>query len=254
MGLDAPTPPATPPSASPVGIDSLSATSASSPAAVPALDLATSSSSLTEVIIPAQSNTNAPAYLPDRFRTAEQLQQMQQQVPVNEKPSESTLSSTPSQVSNTPRQSAASSSALDNFQLDFSASFNAHQEKKSQKETTAIEGLSRASIIEDRNRASSTGSNDVQVRYQPAGSSVLDTVPDTGVPSSDEDDSEDENMLLSARQLYGRFGNTKQLSKLGGDRPGFQHTLSQIQQSFDELSSDSEDENTPATSDAIHRW
>ncbi|KAK1946687.1 hypothetical protein P3T76_002239 [Phytophthora citrophthora] len=257
MGLDAPTPPATPPSASPVAIDRLSASSASSPAAVPALDLAAPSPTPTEVIIPPRSNSNAPSYLPDRFRTADKFQEMQQQqqqqqLPANEKPSDSTLLSTPIQVSNTPRQSGAS---LDNFQLDFSASFDAHQEKTSQCETLGgvAEGLSRASISEDRNRASSTGSNDVQVRYQPAGSSVLDTVPDTGVLSPDEDDSEDENMLLSARQLYGRFGNTKQLSKLGGDRPGFQHTLSQIQQSFDELS-DSEDENTPATSGAIHRW
>ncbi|KAL3664801.1 hypothetical protein V7S43_009981 [Phytophthora oleae] len=262
MGLDALTPPATPPSASPVAIDRLSDTSASSPAAVPALDLAAPSSARTEVIIPPRNNSNAPAYLPDRFRTAEQRQEMQQQIPANGKPSDATVSNTPRQVSNTPRHSTASSAALDNFQLDFSASFNAHQEKKSQSESTggAIEGISRVSINEDRNRASSTGStgstgsNDVQVRYQPVGSSVLDTVPDTGVLSSDEEDSEDENMLLSARKLYGRFGNTKQLSKLGGDRPGFQHTLSQIQQSFDELSSDSEDENTPATSDAIHRW
>ncbi|KAF1784014.1 P-loop containing nucleoside triphosphate hydrolase [Phytophthora cactorum] len=234
MGLDAITPPATPPSASPVAIERLSATSASSPAAVPVLELAASTN---EAIIPPRSNSNAPAYLPDRFRTAEQLQQY---TPTKEEPSTSTASSTPRQSSD--------SAALDNFQLNFSASFNAHQEQKSQT-SGVIEDLSRLPPSDERNRASSsnsTGSNDVQVfRYQSVGSSVLDTVPASSV--SEDEDSEDESMLLSARKLYGRFGNTKQLSKLGGDRPGFQHTLSQIQQSFDELSSDSEDdENTPA--------
>ncbi|KAG3015393.1 hypothetical protein PC121_g3552 [Phytophthora cactorum] len=234
MGLDAITPPATPPSASPVAIERLSATSASSPAAVPVLELAASTN---EAIIPPRSNSNAPAYLPDRFRTAEQLQQ---HTPTKEEPSTSTASSTPRQSSD--------SAALDNFQLNFSASFNAHQEQKSQT-SGVIEDLSRLPPSDERNRASSTsstGSNDVQVfRYQSVGSSVLDTVPASSV--SEDEDSEDESMLLSARKLYGRFGNTKQLSKLGGDRPGFQHTLSQIQQSFDELSSDSEDdESTPA--------
>ncbi|EEY56182.1 uncharacterized protein PITG_08974 [Phytophthora infestans T30-4] len=239
MGLDAITPPATPPSASPVAIERLSATSASSPAA---LDLATSTSpSFNEAIIPPRSNSTAPAYLPDRFRAAEQ------QTPPKEEPTTSTASSTP-------RQSTDSSSALDNFQLNFSASFNAHQQQKAQA-GGVTEDASRLQQ-DERNRASSassTGSNDVQVfRYQSVGSSVLDTVPASGV--SEDEDSEDESMLLSARQLYGRFGNTKQLSKLGGDRPGFQHTLSQIQQSFDELSSDSEDEEkTPATQVAGRR-
>ncbi|GMF20234.1 unnamed protein product [Phytophthora lilii] len=252
MGLDALTPPATPPSSSPAIIDRLSSTSASSPAAAPGLDLAgsnTASSTLhgsgsDEVIIPPRSsnnNTAPPAYVPGRFRTMEQLQQQQiQRTPV-------------SVSSSTPRQSSDSNAALDNFQLDFSASFNAHQEHKSQIDSTdggIVEGLSQLSIPDERDRASSTGSNDVQVlRYQSVGSSVLDTVPDTDVLSAIEkdDDSEEENALLSARQLYGRFGNTKQLSRLGGDRPGFKHTLSQIQQSFDELSSDSEEDDDKTT-------
>ncbi|KAG7381560.1 hypothetical protein PHYPSEUDO_005910 [Phytophthora pseudosyringae] len=259
MGLDAITPPPTPPSASPVDIDRLSATSASSSAAVPTLELLAPSPARAngnpEVIIPPRNNSNAPAYLPDRFRSVEQLQELQQQqqqhVSAKEEPSVLTASSTP-------RQSTDSNAALDNFQLNFSVSFNAHQEQKSRNgnsDSGVIDGLSRLPPPDDRNRASSTGSNDVQVRYQPVGSSVLDTVLDSGMLSSeDEDDSEDENSLLSARTLYGRFGNTKQLSKLGGDRPGFQHTLSQIQQSFDELSSDSEDdENTPAAPVASRR-
>ncbi|KAE9348594.1 hypothetical protein PF008_g7272 [Phytophthora fragariae] len=231
MGLDAVTPPASP-SASPVAISRLSATSASSPV-VPALDVAGS-----EEVFSANGNSNStapPSYVPDRFRTTEQLQQQQQK----EEPA----------VSDTPRQSTDSNGTLDNFQLNFSASFNAHQEQRN--EDGVIDDLSRVSppAAADRNRASSTGSNGVQVlRYQSVGSSVLDSVPDTTrFSTSDDDDSEDENMLLSARKLYGKFGNTKQLSRLGGDRPGFQHTLSQIQQSFDQLSSDSEDdENIPA--------
>ncbi|OWZ06099.1 hypothetical protein PHMEG_00021697 [Phytophthora megakarya] len=231
MGLDVITPPATPPSASPVDISRLSATSASSPAAVPALSLE-ASNTRTEVVVPPRNNSKAPAYLPDRFRSTEQPQVMQQ----NPIPSKLELSP------HTPRQSNDSNAALDNFQLNFSASFNAHQEQKPVNTNGVIEGLPNLPPQDERNRASSSGSSDVQVfRYQSAGTSVLDTVPDSSVHSSDEDDSEDENMLLSARQLYGRFGNTKQLSRLGGDRPGFQHTLSQIQQSFDELS-DSEDE------------
>ncbi|ETP29612.1 hypothetical protein F442_21247 [Phytophthora nicotianae P10297] len=225
MGLDAITPPATPPSSSPVAIERLSATSASSPAAVPALDLAATNPSIgNEAALQPRSNSNAPAYLPDRFRTEQQS------------------SAKEPSGSSTPRQSNDSNSTLDNFQLNFSASFNAHQEQKSQA-SGVLEGISRLAQ-DERNRASSsssTGSSDVQVfRYQSVGSSVLDTVPASGV--SEDEDSEDESMLLSARKLYGRFGNTKQLSKLGGDRPGFQQTLTQIQQSFDELSSDSEDD------------
>ncbi|EGZ10656.1 hypothetical protein PHYSODRAFT_563579 [Phytophthora sojae] len=235
MGLDAVTPPATPPAVSPVAIGRLSATSASSPVA-PTLDPARSSE--------APSSSGAPpAYVPDRFRTMEQLQQSQQQEQQKVDPAAST----------TPRQSTDSNGTLDNFQLNFSASFNAHQEQKPHpSESGVVDGLSHLPPppTDDRNRASSTGSNDVQVlRYQSVGSSVLDTVPDTARLSiSDDDDSENENVLLSARKLYGKFGNTKQLSRLGGNRPGFQHTLSQIQQSFDQLSDseDDDDEDTPA--------
>ncbi|KAJ8577784.1 hypothetical protein ON010_g1421 [Phytophthora cinnamomi] len=243
MSLDAVTPPATPPSVSPVAIGRLSATSASSPVAAPALDLEGSEeASITEAPRRNSNGAAPPAYVPDRFRTMDQLQVLQQQQ--KEEPV----------VSNTPRQSTDSNGTLDNFQLNFSASFNAHQEQKPHSDAHTSEGIDGLARLpppagDDRNRASSTGSNDVQVlRYQSVGSSVLDTVPDSARLSvSDDDDSEDENMLLSARKLYGQFGNTKQLSRLGGNRPGFQHTLSQIQQSFDQLSSDSEDEEgTPA--------
>lgn len=144
----------------------------------------------------------------------EQLQQSQQQEQQKVDPAAST----------TPRQSTDSNGTLDNFQLNFSASFNAHQEQKPHpSESGVVDGLSHLPPppTDDRNRASSTGSNDVQVlRYQSVGSSVLDTVPDTARLSiSDDDDSENENVLLSARKLYGKFGNTKQLSRLGGNRP-----------------------------------
>ncbi|KAL4094552.1 hypothetical protein PRIC1_010213 [Phytophthora ramorum] len=243
MGLDPMTPPATPPAASPVIIGRLSTSSASSPAAVPAMELAASNGVSSpengnrEVVIPPRSysTSNAPAYIPDRFRTMEQLQQ--QQISAKEK------TSAP-MAATTPRQSSDSNAALDNFQLDFSASFNTHQNTNG--DNGVIEGLARLPPPDERNRASSTGSNDVQVlRYQSVGSSVLDSVPDTGVLStSDDDDSEDdESMLLSARKLYGRFGDTEKLSKMAGsNRPGFQRTLSKIQQGFDELSSDSEEE------------
>ncbi|GMF24633.1 unnamed protein product [Phytophthora fragariaefolia] len=226
MGLDTITPPASPSAASPVGAPMNSAVSNETPGAY----------SHTGVNEP-------PAYVPNRFCTTEQPQELKQQ-----KEESSVLSSTP-------RESTDSNGVLENFQLNFSASFNAHQEQKLHSDvrtTESIDGLSSLPppIDNDRNRASSTGSNDVQVlRYQSVGSSVLDTVPDAGIASSSsDDDSEDETMLLSARKLYGQFGNTKQLSRLGGNQPGFQQTLSQIQQSFDELSSDSEDDEESSAS------
>ncbi|KAF4320337.1 hypothetical protein BBO99_00005778 [Phytophthora kernoviae] len=70
----------------------------------------------------------------------------------------------------------------------------------------------------------------------------------------DEDDSGDENMLLSARQLYEHFGNTTKLSQMAGNnRPGFQRTLSQIQQSFDQLSDSESEEDTRVSSVAARR-
>ncbi|KAG7394101.1 hypothetical protein PHYBOEH_005839 [Phytophthora boehmeriae] len=258
--LDLASPPATPPTSSPAPISRLSATSASSPVAVAsALELAASNDAFTlrangspEVTPASNHNTNSapPAYVPDRFRKMEQSHEMQ---------------FTPKQAaalpsSKTPRQSGDSGAALDNFQLDFSASFSTNQDRSaSGGNDLVVEGITRLPPPEERNRAGSTGSNDVRVRYQPFGSSVLDTVPDSDVlstsASEDEDDSEDENMLLSARQLYERFGNTSKLSQMaGGNRPGFQRTLSQIQQSFDQLSdSESEDDTRVSTVAARRR-
>ncbi|RLN62804.1 hypothetical protein BBJ28_00008316 [Nothophytophthora sp. Chile5] len=207
-----------------------------------------------------------PAYVPDRFRT---LQQLQQSAPLATPPKAKAKNPTPVVVSspagsNPPRQSDDSGAALDSFQLDFSSSFATNQKRVTQQQAAQRQIMERSSGVssdglafpphDERNRASSTsstGSNDVQVlRYQPFESSVLDTVPDTEAPSAsdtdededvDADDSEDDNMLLSARRLYERFGNTRKLSRLaGGDRPSFQRTFSQIQKSFDQLSSDSD--------------
>ncbi|RQM15221.1 hypothetical protein DD237_002685 [Peronospora effusa] len=191
------------------------ATPLSSATAVPASDLATSSpvraSDSSEVTMSQQRKMNTPpAYIPDRFRTTEQLQVVQQNVSTTNVP----ITTTPS---STPRQSSDSDATLDNFQLNFSASFDAHQQQKAQA-VRLDDGLPQLMSSDELSRASSSGSNDGQVfRYQSVESSVLHTTPDTNVLSTSTGDSEDANTLFPARQLYGRSGNSTQPSRMAGD-------------------------------------
>ncbi|CAH0521873.1 unnamed protein product [Peronospora belbahrii] len=183
MGLDPISPPATPPSATSVpAVRVLPETSASSSVTVPALDLAASSpvraSESAEVVSLLQSNIIAPPpYLPRRFLSTEQLQEVQQNISTEDVPFTTTPVSTL-------RQCSDSNAALDNFQRNISTSFDAHQQQQQKAQTVSADGvmsgLSHLIPSDGRNDASSSGSNDIEViRYQSVGSFMLDPASDT---------------------------------------------------------------------------